>query len=93
MENITLVGKTIAELLHKPPPPSADKSILQAKKERTKMGLIITHTGYVMDYVAADIGHVLYSGIIGCSGNPRELLKCISDQGYEECVRCSIEKN
>jgi Fe-S cluster assembly ATP-binding protein len=93
MENISLVGKTIAELLQRPPLPSPDKSILQSKKERTRMGLIITHTGFIMDYVAADIGHVLYNGIIGCSGNPRELLKCISDQGYEECVRCSIETN
>jgi len=93
MENIALVGKTIAELLHRPPPPSTDKSVLQTKRERTKMGLIITHTGYIMDYVAADVGHVLYSGIIGCNGNPREILKCISDKGYEECVRCLTEKN
>jgi Fe-S cluster assembly ATP-binding protein len=93
MENITLVGKTIAELLQKPPLPSADKTILQSKKERTAMGLIITHTGFIMDYVAADIGHVLYNGVIGCSGNPRELFKCIGGQGYEECIRCSIETN
>jgi Fe-S cluster assembly ATP-binding protein len=93
MENITLVGKTIAELLQKPPLPSADKTMLQSKKARTAMGLIITHTGFIMDYVAADIGHVLYNGVIGCSGNPRELFKCIGGQGYEECVRCSIETN
>jgi Fe-S cluster assembly ATP-binding protein len=93
MENIALVGKTIADLLQRTPTHPSDKTILQAKKERTKMGLIITHTGFIMDYVAADIAHVLYNGVIGCSGNPRELLTCISDQGYEECVRCSIVTN
>jgi len=93
MENIVLVGKTIAQLLQKPPIHSDSKTFSQVKRERTKMGLIITHTGHIMNYVAADTGHVLYNGILGCSGNPRELLQCIGDQGYEECVRCSIEKN
>jgi Fe-S cluster assembly ATP-binding protein len=93
MENINLVGKTIADLLRRSPPPSADRTIMHAMKERTKMGLIITHTGFIMDYVSADVAHVLYQGVIGCTGNPRELLKCIGNQGYEECVRCSTEKN
>jgi Fe-S cluster assembly ATP-binding protein len=94
MENITLVGKTIAELLEKTPPHVQEKTtLLKARHERTKMGLIITHTGYILDYVAADFGHVLNKGIIGCSGNPRELLECIGLKGYEECIRCSIEVN
>ena len=93
MENIVLVGKTIAKLLEKPPLHKDTKTISQVKRERTKMGLIITHTGHIMNYVTADIGHVLYNGILGCSGNPAELLHCIGDQGYEECIRCSIEKN
>jgi Fe-S cluster assembly ATP-binding protein len=91
MENIALVGKTIAELLEKTHLGHQAKTILQTKHERTKMGLIITHTGYILDYVAADIGHVLNKGVIGCSGNPREMLECIGDKGYEECIRCSTE--
>jgi Fe-S cluster assembly ATP-binding protein len=93
MENIALVGRTIARLLEKNPLHKDKESVLQTKKERTKMGLIITHTGFILDYVAADVGHLLFNGIIGCSGNPRELFQCINNQGYEECVRCSIEKN
>ncbi len=93
MENIALVGKTITRLLEKQPVHKDAKTISQVKRERTKMGLIITHTGHIMNYVAADIGHLLYNGILGCSGNPRELLQCIGDQGYEECIRCSIVKN
>jgi Fe-S cluster assembly ATP-binding protein len=89
MENIHLVGKTIASLLQKDMSfhPNA-KSKIQKKLERTKMGLIITHTGYILDYVAADKGQVLFNGILSCVSNPGEILNCISQSGYEECVRC-----
>ena len=88
MENIHLVGKTIATLLQKDSFSGDAKSKMQMKLERTKMGLIITHTGYILDYVAADKGQVLYNGRLSCVSNPREILSCISENGYEECVRC-----
>lgn len=91
LENITLVGNTIAKLLQKECQASETKSRLQLKRERQKMGLIITHTGYILDYVAVDKGQLLYNGILSCSTNPREIFRCISEVGYEECVRCSIE--
>jgi Fe-S cluster assembly ATP-binding protein len=93
MENIALVGHTIAELLEKTLKPSPEQSMAQLKSERTKMGLIITHTGYILDYVAADMGQVLYHGVLSCSNNPTEILDCISEYGYEECVRCTIKKH
>lgn len=88
MENIHLVGKAIATLLQKDSPLPNSKSKMQKKRERTKMGLIITHTGYILDYVAADKGQVLFNGHLSCISNPREILSCISQSGYEECVRC-----
>jgi Fe-S cluster assembly ATP-binding protein len=89
MENIHLVGKTIASLLQKDMSFARnDKSKMQKKMERTKMGLIITHTGHILDYVAADKGQVLYNGVLSCVSNPSEILTCISQTGYEECVRC-----
>jgi Fe-S cluster assembly ATP-binding protein len=88
MENIHLVGKAIATLLQKDSQPPNSKSKMQKKRERTKMGLIITHTGYILDYVAADKGQVLFNGRLSCISNPREILSCISQTGYEECVRC-----
>jgi Fe-S cluster assembly ATP-binding protein len=90
MENISLVGKTIASLLQRDMelPIVGKKSKMQAKMERTKMGLIITHTGYILDYLTADKGQVLYGGRLSCISNPREILTCISKSGYEECVRC-----
>jgi Fe-S cluster assembly ATP-binding protein len=90
MENMSLVGETIAHLLEKDIISSLGKSIMQRRQERRKMGLIITHTGYILDYVPADKGQVLYDGVLSCSSNPREILNCISELGYEECVRCTV---
>lgn len=93
MENISLVGTTIARLLQKDCEGTEIKTRLQRKRERTKMGLIITHTGYILDYIPVDKGQVLYEGVLSCSTNPREILQCITDVGYEECVRCAIERH
>jgi len=93
IENMALIGKTIARLLQKTPTDDKTKTIVGQWRERTKMGLIITHTGYVLDYVPADKGQVLYEGVLSCVGNPREIFDCIGKSGYEECVRCSIEQN
>ena len=57
------------------------------------MGLIITHTGFILDYVSADKGQVLFNGKLSCVSNPREILGCVGKSGYEECVRCMTEIN
>jgi Fe-S cluster assembly ATP-binding protein len=93
LENMALVGHTIATLLEKECGSTETKSRAQVRRDRNKMGLIITHTGYILDYVPADKGQVLYHGVLSCSSNPREILKCIGEMGYEECVRCTIEPN
>jgi Fe-S cluster assembly ATP-binding protein len=93
MENISLVGRTIAELLQRNGFYTEGKSKLQAKNERIKMGLIITHTGHILDYVAADKGQVLFDGKLSSVENPREILRCIGESGYEECVRCMTGHN
>jgi Fe-S cluster assembly ATP-binding protein len=90
MENISLVGRAIATLLQKDLPVNHTKSKMQKKMEREKMGLIITHTGHILDYVPADKGQVLYDGMLSCVSNPREIFHCIGENGYEECVRCII---
>lgn len=78
MENLNLVGKAIRTLLQK-----------DLLRRRVKCGLIITHTGYILDYVEADVGHVLCEGTIVCSGNPREQLEGIRKYGFEECMTCT----
>ena len=75
---MNLMGKEIAALLEK------DIHIVN----RQRSGLIITHTGYILDYLEADQGHVLINGQIRCHGNPREILRVVKEKGYGECLRC-----
>lgn len=90
LENISLIGKTISELLERDFKSNAEKTQKERRKERTKMGLIITHTGFILDYVTADKGQVLYKGVLTCASNPSEIFRCISEVGYGECLRCAI---
>ncbi|HYA14594.1 MAG TPA: ABC transporter ATP-binding protein [Syntrophales bacterium] len=90
LENISLIGNTISELLQRDFKIDPDKTQKQIRNDRTRMGLIITHTGFILDYVTADKGQVLYNGVLTCRSNPLEIFKCIKQMGYEECVRCTI---
>jgi Fe-S cluster assembly ATP-binding protein len=76
--SINLVGAVINDLLEKGK--KADK--------REKAGMIITHAGYILDYVNADRAYVMIRGNIYCSGNPRDVLADIRKKGYEGCVVC-----
>jgi Fe-S cluster assembly ATP-binding protein len=78
LENISLIGNAIGKLLEK------DVHIVNRKKS----GLVITHTGYILDYLDADKGHVMCDGEIKCHGNPREILKEVKARGYRECLEC-----
>jgi Fe-S cluster assembly ATP-binding protein len=88
LENIALIGSVIETLLQREIQIKEKRSRKQLKRERRKSGLIITHTGYIFDYLDADFGHVLVDGELACSGNPREILKTIKEKGYDECVKC-----
>ncbi len=78
LENISLIGTAIGSLLEK------EKHLVK----RQKSGLVITHTGYILDYLETDKGHVMCEGMIKCRGNPREILKDIKQHGYKECLEC-----
>ncbi len=78
LENIALIGQLINELLDKSHP----------MRHRTHSGLIITHTGHILDYVNARTGYVLCGGMIACEGDPRDILASIKEKGYQECVIC-----
>jgi Fe-S cluster assembly ATP-binding protein len=77
MENMQLIGDFIRMLLQK-----------DRRRTRDHCGLIITHTGHILDFVEADVGHVMCEGKLVCSGNPREMLEDIREKGFEECARC-----
>ena len=90
LENISLIGNTISSLLQRNFKVNSKKTQKERREERTRMGLIITHTGFILDYITADKGQVLYAGVLTCKSNPREIFKCISQVGYGECVKCAI---
>ncbi|MCK5212325.1 MAG: ABC transporter ATP-binding protein [Dehalococcoidia bacterium] len=76
--NIAVIGDLINRLLQK------DVRI----RERSHSGLIITHTGHILDYVSARTGYVMIDGRLSCGGDPHEILSTIKQCGYEECSRC-----
>ena len=75
--NINVIGNAIRKLLQK-----------DRHRRREKAGLIITHSGFILDYVEADRGCVLANKTIWCAGNPHELIEGIREHGYHECLTC-----
>ena len=69
--------------------PTPFQTMKQSIESRSKMGLIITHTGFILDYVTADKGLVLYNGVVAGKGHPLEIFKQIRKVGYRECARCA----
>jgi Fe-S cluster assembly ATP-binding protein len=79
LENISLIGESINQVLERDNPDSQ------------KMGLIITHTGFILDYVKADWGCVMMGGGLRCHGDPRDIISIIRKTGFEECAECHLQ--
>ncbi|RKY34675.1 MAG: ABC transporter ATP-binding protein, partial [Candidatus Omnitrophota bacterium] len=76
IENISIMGEVLNQYL----------------KEVNASALIITHTGYILDYVDANKAYVLIDGKIWCQGNPREIFESIRKDGYEKCKECEWKR-
>ncbi|MCU0651174.1 MAG: ATP-binding cassette domain-containing protein [Candidatus Omnitrophica bacterium] len=59
LENISIMGKVLNEFL----------------KKSGKSALMITHTGYILDYVKSENGCVMIEGKLWCVGNTRPWLR------------------
>ena len=79
IENVELLASEIGTLLDKDKP----------QRNRVRSGLLITHLGYILNFVSADKAHVLMDGKISCSGNPTEILEDIRKNGFNGCVECA----
>ena len=79
IENVELLASEIGTLLDKDKP----------QRSRVRSGLLITHLGYILNFVSADKAHVLMNGVISCSGNPTEILEDIRKNGFNGCVECA----
>jgi len=76
--NIALIGQLINRLLEKDCP----------IRTRKCTGLIITHTGHILNYVNVRTGYVMFDGRIVCEGDPHEILSTIKEKGYQKCAKC-----
>lgn len=82
IENMKLIGSKIRQLLGR----DLDK------EKRIKSSLIITHTGYILDYVDADYGYTLLDGKIKCRHDAKKLFEDIQKNGFRECAACRDTK-
>lgn len=78
IENVELLAEEINILLDKKKKPGL----------REKSGLLITHLGYILNFVNADTANVLMDGRIACSGSPNEIIEDIRKEGFKGCVEC-----
>jgi Fe-S cluster assembly ATP-binding protein len=81
-ENIAVIANAINTMLQKELP----------KKSRERSALIITHTGHILNYIHADVGHVFMDGEIVCTGNPMDIMEDIKKKGFSGCVQCIREE-
>ncbi|KAL0223484.1 hypothetical protein P9112_002874 [Eukaryota sp. TZLM1-RC] len=79
VENISVIGQIANTLLTR-----SDES----PNSMRKGGLVVTHTGFILDFITADIAYVMVDGRISCHGEPRRILDTISKHGYDPCQSC-----
>ncbi|MCM8783348.1 MAG: ATP-binding cassette domain-containing protein [Candidatus Omnitrophica bacterium] len=72
MENIAIMGKIMNDYF----------------KNKDKSALIITHTGYILEYLSANKGCVMIDGKLWCMGEPKEIFESIKKMGYLKCKEC-----
>ncbi len=71
-ESLNLIGKELEDFISKTNP----------------MVLIITHYGHILKYIKPEKAHVLISGEIACSGEPKDIWRRIKNFGYKGCAEC-----
>ena len=82
IENISVIAEGLRIILEKDQPIS----------KRKRSAIIITHTGFILDYIKADIAFVIMNGhVLGC-GAPGEIFEEIRRDGYNKCSSCFAEK-
>ena len=93
LENIALIGEYTNHLLGRRVEGGQEKTMKEQYREKRKSGLVITHTGHILDYLEVDSGHILMDGKFACEANPREILHTLKDCGFNECYRCFRKKD
>ncbi|MCP9439823.1 MAG: ABC transporter ATP-binding protein [Nitrospira sp.] len=81
LDSIAVVGQALACLVKEPMKEPSGAVTAPA-------ALIITHTGHILNYLRADVGHVLYGGTLVGEGEGFRLLEEIHKHGYGKCPIC-----
>lgn len=79
IENIAVISKAINKILQKEAPVNL----------RERSAIIITHTGHILNYIDADVGHIFIDGKIVHTGNPKTIMediKRVGFSGYSTCI-------
>ena len=92
LENMAVIGKAARRLLSGCADDDATACLRRQTLNANKSGLIITHTGYILDYVNADRGQVMYEGHLCCEARPLDILEHVRQSGYQECLRCFMDE-
>lgn len=62
--------------------------IVEGWRKNGKSILLVTHGGNLLRYISAKRVFVMIDGQIRCQGKPMEILKAVTECGYEGCVEC-----
>jgi len=77
VDSIKLMVKIMRELLQK------NKLI----RERKNSGIIVTHSGVILEEIHADKGYVIVDGKLLCSGPPLDIFDQVKNYGFERCIK------
>jgi Fe-S cluster assembly ATP-binding protein len=75
VENVEIIGRLLSKFLQRDLKPMA----------RKKSAVIITHLGYLLNFIKTDRAHVLCNGQFLCSGDPKEIYENILKNGFDKC--------
>ena len=71
LEHVIAIGEAIRKVARTPD-----------AQGRQRSGLVITHTGLILNHVEADVAHIMKDGRLLHSGDPRALFAHIQSKGY-----------
>ena len=66
------------------------RKLLQKNKPirgRKNSGIIVTHSGVILEEIHADKGYVLVNGRLLCSGPPLDIFDQVKSYGFERCIK------
>ena len=89
---MAVIGKAARQLLSGRQEAGDSACVKKQSLAKGKSGLIITYPGYILEYVNADRGQVMYEGHLCCEARPLDILEHVRQYGYQECLRCFMDE-